>query len=87
MKLIVLKRAEKQILKLPKIVLLGLREQTLALIEGRETNEKKLKGYPSFFRLRIGNYRAVYERKDGNIYLILIQHRKDVYQSLERIFK
>lgn len=87
MKLIVLKRAEKQIIKLPKIVLLGLREQTHALIEGRETNEKKLKGYPSFFRLRIGNYRAVYERRDGDIYLILIQHRKDVYQSLERIFK
>lgn len=87
MKLFVLKRAEKQILKLPKIVLLGLREQTSALTEGRVTSEKKLKGYPSFFRLRIGNYRAVYERKDGDIYLILIQHRRDVYQSLERLFK
>ncbi|MCQ3944483.1 MAG: hypothetical protein DPW11_01755 [bacterium] len=87
MKLFVLRRAEKQLIKLPKLVQSGLKEQIKRIISGDTSNEKKLKGYPNIFRTRIGSYRAVYERRDGDIYLLLIEHRKSVYESLERMFR
>jgi len=44
---------------------------------------KKLKGIESLFRIRLGDYRIVYEVK-GDLLLVLIikiGHRKDVYRN------
>jgi len=43
---------------------------------------KKLKGYKNSYRIRVGNYRAIYEIKDKElrILVIAIGHRKDIYE-------
>ena len=48
---------------------------------------KKLK-YSDFWRLRIGEYRAIYEIecKKERIVVLYIGHRKEVYDDFSRIF-
>ena len=44
-------------------------------------NVKKIKGYDSFFRIRIGNYRLGLEEISGKgICLTRFLHRKDIYK-------
>ena len=44
-------------------------------------NVKKIKGYDSFFRMRIGNYRLGLEEISGKgICLTRFLHRKDIYK-------
>jgi mRNA interferase RelE/StbE len=44
-------------------------------------NVKKIKGYDSFFRIRLGNYRLGFEEIGSNrICLIRLLHRKDIYK-------
>ena len=45
----------------------------------KASNPKKLKGTNSY-RLRIGNYRAIYVIQDKNICVFSIKHRKDAYK-------
>jgi len=48
---------------------------------------KKLK--PSdFWRLRIGDYRAIYEidHADKRVIILFVGHRKDVYDDFSRLF-
>lgn len=47
---------------------------------------KKLK-HSDFFRLRIGDYRAIYEidNKNERIVILFIGHRKDVYDDFSRL--
>ena len=44
---------------------------------------KKLKGSSALFRLRIGDYRVVYEVKNQELILLIIKigHRKEVYRG------
>ena len=48
---------------------------------------KKLK-HSNFWRLRIGEYRAVYEVEYDNnrVIILFIGHRKDVYDDFSRLF-
>ena len=48
---------------------------------------KKLK-HSDFWRLRIGEYRAVYEVDYNNnrVIILFIGHRKDVYDDFSRLF-
>lgn len=45
---------------------------------------KKLKGAPSLYRIRIGDYRIVYEVRNEVLLVLVIKigHRKDVYRHL-----
>ena len=44
-------------------------------------NIKKMAGFKTYYRIRIGDYRLGIELKTGNIArFILIAHRKDIYQ-------
>lgn len=45
---------------------------------------KKLKGAPSLYRVRIGDYRVVYEVKKDVLVIVIIKigHRKEVYRHL-----
>ena len=86
MSLKILRRAEKQIKKLPKTVQIAICQQLRELISGGTHTEKKLKKFENVYRLRVGSYRVVYEKKDDHIFVLLAEHRKDVYQSLERLF-
>ena len=81
-KVIFSKRAEKELDKLPKRIVLDL----LQLIEGLETNprpvgSKKLSGYFNCHRVRRGDYRVVYTIEDDilTIEIVRVGHRKDIY--------
>ena len=46
---------------------------------------ERLKGkFAGLCRLRVGDYRAIYTRTKDGALILLIAHRKDVYQKLER---
>ncbi len=45
-------------------------------------NCKKLTGYKSYYRIRIGDYRVGFEEiSDKEITLIITSHRKDIYNK------
>ena len=54
--------------------------QSLAT-DPRPSGVRKLKGCERSFRVRVGNYRIVYEILDDAliVFIIRIRHRKDVY--------
>jgi len=44
-------------------------------------NIKKMEGYKSFYRIRIGEYRIGMEMIDKNsVLFIIVAHRKDIYR-------
>lgn len=86
MRVILSPRAEKQLRKLPKIDAFAIAKKIRALRDNKTPyEEEKLSGFKSVFRTRIGDYRLVYKKAGGEIYIILIGHRKDVYQLVERL--
>lgn len=82
-KVVVSKSAEKELMKLPVLVIKKVVPVLESLTENpRPIGCKKLKGYSNLWRIRIGNYRIIYEIEDV-ILLIDIQsigHRKDIYE-------
>jgi mRNA interferase RelE/StbE len=45
------------------------------------TNIKKLQGFKSFYRIRIGDYRVGLELQDDNsVLFIIVAHRKEIYR-------
>ena len=46
---------------------------------------EQLKGkFSGLLRLRVGDYRVVYTKTKDGVLILLISHRRDVYQKLER---
>ncbi|MCI5148618.1 MAG: type II toxin-antitoxin system RelE/ParE family toxin [Candidatus Electrothrix sp. MAN1_4] len=50
--------------------------------EPHPTGSKKLQGTESIYRIRVGNYRIVYEVNSAEVVIIIVRvrHRKDVYR-------
>ena len=73
-----LRRLPRAILSRVKIVLHSLQEDPFP------SGCKKLKGCDKLFRLRMGNYRIVYEvaAKIRIVTIIRIGHRKEVYRAM-----
>ena len=59
----------------------------LHVLSSNPEKGKKLK-HSDFWRLRIGEYRAVYEVDYNNnrVIILFIGHRKDVYDDFSRLF-
>jgi mRNA interferase RelE/StbE len=61
-------------------------EELIINLESRNSlsvipNLKKLSGFHSYYRIRIGDYRIGLERiNDDTIRLIVVAHRKDIYK-------
>ena len=85
MKIKFLSSAKKELSKLDKNSQILIKEKLLILAENEEkllNNIKPLKGkYKGKFRLRVGNYRVIYEKRKAEyiILIIRIAHRKEVY--------
>ena len=50
---------------------------------------KKLKSLESGYnllRLRVGNYRIIYEKQRDKVFVPVIGHRREVYNLLRRLF-
>lgn len=46
---------------------------------------EQLKGkFSGLLRLRVGDYRVIYTKTKNGVLILLISHRRDVYQKLER---
>ena len=78
-------RAQKDIRHLSA----NIKRQIDAKLKTLETNPQpdgkniiKLKGYENLFRLRIGDYRAVFSIEGMAIRVLRIRHRKDIYGLL-----
>jgi len=78
---------EKQILKLTDANLKRKIVSTIYQVEESKKlsdilNLKKMKGYKTFYRIKLGDYRLGFELINSNIiYFIAVAHRKDVYKK------
>ena len=76
--------AGKELSKLPNAHQLSIVEKIKALkYEPRPHGCKKLKGHNRMYRIRIGNYRVIYDIYDNvlTVLVLHIGHRKDVYRK------
>ncbi len=76
--------AKREIKKLTK----ARRRQTIELLRALETGSEtlvieKIKGYPSFFRIRRADMRVVYHQLTGSrLVVLVVRDRKDAYRGL-----
>ena len=79
--------AEKHFKNLAKLDQIILTKKIKSLAEVNQIyNEEKLKGYKDIYRIRIGHFRIVYKRTLSEVFIVLISHRKDVYNQLKNLF-
>ena len=77
------KAARKQLVILPAFIHNKIIEDISGLSSiPRPAGCKKLKGYKNAWRIRVSDYRVIYEIEDKvlRILVIAIGHRKDVYE-------
>lgn len=75
--------AEKDLSKLPASTFNIIVAKIKGLADNpRPINCRKLKGSGNFWRIRIGNYRVIYEviKSSKRINVYKIKHRKDAYK-------
>jgi mRNA interferase RelE/StbE len=79
------RKAQKALKKIPNPYKANLIQAIDQLSDNpRPDGCKKLKGTDNLWRIRINDYRIVYQIKDKQllILVILIGHRKDIYEGL-----
>jgi mRNA interferase RelE/StbE len=79
---LILPSAQKQLSKLPNAIASRIEDKLLELEQDpRPSGCKKLKGRDAW-RVRIGDYRVIYEINDGKLIVtvITIGHRREVYE-------
>ena len=78
-------RAARQFKDLPKQVQVRLKTRIDALSENpRPRGVEKLKGEDDLYRIRVGNYRVIYQVKDKALIVLIVKigDRKEVYQRI-----
>lgn len=87
MRIIISPKAEKILRKLPKIDQIAVAKKIRFISQIKElSQEEKLKGYRDIYRVRLGDYRIIYRRIPSEIYIVLIGHRKNIYDLLKHLF-
>jgi mRNA interferase RelE/StbE len=77
--------ARKALAKLPKADQARVDQQVLALADNpRPTGCLKLSGPSGLWRIRVGDYRVVYEIRDKELIVLVVSiaHRREVYRGL-----
>ena len=77
-------KAEKQFKKLQRDIQKRVQIKLLLIAENpRLIGSKKLSGSEDIFRVRIGDYRLIYEIHDDKLILLFLAmgHRKDIYRN------
>lgn len=78
-------QAKKFIEKLDKKTAMHIAEKLEQLVKGDDNLDvKKLRGYSeSRFRLRVGDFRLIYEVSEQEVivYVIEVGHRKEIYRN------
>ncbi len=82
-KVIYEKRVAKDIEKIPHIDVVRIVEKIHALAhEEQWLDTRKLKWYvDNLYRLRVGDYRVIYEKRNNELIILVLQvgHRKEIY--------
>jgi len=52
-----------------------------------QIKEEKLSGYRNMYRVRVGDYRLIYQKTSVEIYVILVGHRREVYRLLRGLLR
>jgi len=86
MKILIAKRAERYLKKIPKIDQIAI-VRKIRLLISPSSNEEKLKGLKNIYRIRVGDYRIVFRRTKEEIFIVLIGHRKEIYNLVNRLLK
>ncbi|MBP9779036.1 type II toxin-antitoxin system RelE/ParE family toxin [Candidatus Gracilibacteria bacterium] len=77
------KRVAKDMDRIPHYEVVKIIEKIHALAHGEVGLDiKKLKGYiDNLYRLRVGDYRIVYEKRGDELIILILKvgHRKDIY--------
>ena len=74
--------AKKDLKKLPKHIALKILKEIEKLENYPNiSNIKKLKNFYPPFRLRIGNYRVLFDIEDDILIVVNIKHRKESYKK------
>ena len=76
-------RADRQFKKLNRAIQLRLAPKINSLAENpRPVGVKKLEAKNDFYRIRVGDYRIVYQINDEMLFVLVltIAHRSDVYR-------
>lgn len=79
---VVTEKVRKALFRFPSLIAARIENRLLQLEENpRPADCKKLKGRPGF-RIRVADYRVIYEIEDNILKVIVIDvgHRKDIYQ-------
>ena len=81
-------RARKDLKGLPKRERQRVAEQIDILkADPRPTGCKKLKGREDFYRIRVGNYRVVYQIENEVLLILIVRigDRKEIYEIIRRL--
>ncbi len=71
------KEADKQISKLPKRDQLRVLNAIFSLADDpRPHGYKKLEYYNEYFRYRVGNYRIIYQIRDKELFVFVVEVKK-----------
>ncbi len=84
-KLQIERKAQKALKKIPDPYKSNLINTIDQLSDNPQPNGcKKLKGAESLWRIRVNDYRIVYQIKDEQLLILVIRigHRKDIYEGL-----
>ncbi len=87
MDVVVTQKAFKQFKKLPKFVQLLITEKLKKLRLDIFLGIEHLTGFNNVYRLRVGDYRIVYKITKKKVFVILIGHRKEIYELLSRLLE
>lgn len=78
-------RAERKLKSLEKQIRLRIVKAVDKLAKNpRANNCKPLKGFTGIWRLRVGDYRVIYQIRDSELVILIVEvgHRKEVYRGL-----
>jgi mRNA interferase RelE/StbE len=81
-RLLIKRSAERDLRRLPRPLFQRISRNILALGDDpRPAGARKLKGALEGWRIRVGDYRVIYQIDDGNhrVTVVRLRHRRDVY--------
>jgi mRNA interferase RelE/StbE len=81
--LLIERRAERELLKLDRAVMTRINREIMSLANNpRPAGCRKLVASPNDWRIRVGDYRVVYEVDDKKqtVRVFRVRHRKDAYK-------
>jgi mRNA interferase RelE/StbE len=78
--LAILAKVEKDMRAIPDADTKKLHAAILALRDGLKGDVKRLKNFTPEYRLRVGNWRVLFEVEEARIVICRILHRRDAYR-------